>query len=223
MRIDWGTWLWGRGVPNGCGNKPGGAPCLASAQVGESRLFHQDVCHPSCWVPSASSIPGGGCPAGAVSGPSRTLHSAYCLQVLVPCKGSLSSSIQSTCQFESYILIPVEEHFQTLNGKVFTSLWVSQGSSLSVWKSVGRAGGPTSFPVPAVINNGSDIAGGGGGLEGPLPLRKEEVVAEQGLAGPLPGRMGGEGWGGLGRSSSAQGPPAGKSGILWNSSWRSCL
>uniref|UniRef100_A0A8D2DM07 Ankyrin repeat domain-containing protein 27 n=1 Tax=Sciurus vulgaris TaxID=55149 RepID=A0A8D2DM07_SCIVU len=37
--------------------------------------------------------------------------------VLVPCKGSLSSSIQSTCQFESYILIPVEGHFQTLNGK----------------------------------------------------------------------------------------------------------
>ncbi|XP_076988384.1 ankyrin repeat domain-containing protein 27 isoform X3 [Tamandua tetradactyla] len=37
--------------------------------------------------------------------------------VLVPCKGSLSSSVQSTCQFESYVLIPVEEHFQTLNGK----------------------------------------------------------------------------------------------------------
>ncbi|XP_053461432.1 ankyrin repeat domain-containing protein 27 isoform X3 [Nycticebus coucang] len=37
--------------------------------------------------------------------------------VLVPCKGSLSSSVQSSCQFESYILIPVEEHFQTLNGK----------------------------------------------------------------------------------------------------------
>ncbi|XP_057566673.1 ankyrin repeat domain-containing protein 27 isoform X1 [Hippopotamus amphibius kiboko] len=37
--------------------------------------------------------------------------------VLVPCKGSLSTSVQSTCQFESYILIPVEEHFQTLNGK----------------------------------------------------------------------------------------------------------
>ncbi|KAM5236178.1 ankyrin repeat domain-containing protein 27 [Ctenodactylus gundi] len=37
--------------------------------------------------------------------------------VLVPCKGSLSSSIQSSCQFESYILIPVEGHFQTLNGK----------------------------------------------------------------------------------------------------------
>ncbi|XP_010987401.2 ankyrin repeat domain-containing protein 27 isoform X1 [Camelus dromedarius] len=37
--------------------------------------------------------------------------------ILVPCKGSLSSSVQSTCQFESYILIPVEEHFQTLNGK----------------------------------------------------------------------------------------------------------
>uniref|UniRef100_A0ABI7W7L5 Ankyrin repeat domain 27 n=1 Tax=Felis catus TaxID=9685 RepID=A0ABI7W7L5_FELCA len=37
--------------------------------------------------------------------------------VLVPCKGSLSSNVQSTCQFESYILVPVEEHFQTLNGK----------------------------------------------------------------------------------------------------------
>ncbi|XP_037675224.1 ankyrin repeat domain-containing protein 27 isoform X2 [Choloepus didactylus] len=37
--------------------------------------------------------------------------------VLVPCKGSLSSNVQSTCQFESYVLIPVEEHFQTLNGK----------------------------------------------------------------------------------------------------------
>ncbi|XP_021585734.2 ankyrin repeat domain-containing protein 27 isoform X4 [Ictidomys tridecemlineatus] len=37
--------------------------------------------------------------------------------VLVPCKGSLSSSVQSSCQFESYILIPVEGHFQTLNGK----------------------------------------------------------------------------------------------------------
>ncbi|XP_012502488.1 PREDICTED: ankyrin repeat domain-containing protein 27 isoform X2 [Propithecus coquereli] len=37
--------------------------------------------------------------------------------VLVPCRGSLSSSVQSTCQFESYILIPVEEHFQTLSGK----------------------------------------------------------------------------------------------------------
>ncbi|XP_004693608.1 PREDICTED: ankyrin repeat domain-containing protein 27 [Condylura cristata] len=37
--------------------------------------------------------------------------------VLVPCRGSLSSNVQSACQFESYILIPVEEHFQTLNGK----------------------------------------------------------------------------------------------------------
>uniref|UniRef100_A0A2K5N3F3 Ankyrin repeat domain-containing protein 27 n=1 Tax=Cercocebus atys TaxID=9531 RepID=A0A2K5N3F3_CERAT len=53
--------------------------------------------------------------------------------VLVPCKGSLSSSIQSTCQFESYILIPVEEHFQTLNGKVFISWWVGQGHLLHVW------------------------------------------------------------------------------------------
>lgn len=37
--------------------------------------------------------------------------------VLVPCKGSLSTRIQSSCHFESYILIPVEEHFQTLDGK----------------------------------------------------------------------------------------------------------
>ncbi|XP_008837693.1 ankyrin repeat domain-containing protein 27 isoform X1 [Nannospalax galili] len=37
--------------------------------------------------------------------------------VLVPCKGSLSSNIQATCQFESYILIPTEGHFQTLDGK----------------------------------------------------------------------------------------------------------
>uniref|UniRef100_A0A8C3UG47 Ankyrin repeat domain 27 n=1 Tax=Catharus ustulatus TaxID=91951 RepID=A0A8C3UG47_CATUS len=37
--------------------------------------------------------------------------------VLVPCKGSLSSSSLSTCQFESYVLKPLEENFQTLNGK----------------------------------------------------------------------------------------------------------
>uniref|UniRef100_A0ACB8EAF3 Ankyrin repeat domain-containing protein 27 n=1 Tax=Sphaerodactylus townsendi TaxID=933632 RepID=A0ACB8EAF3_9SAUR len=37
--------------------------------------------------------------------------------VLVPCKGSLSSSIFSTCQFDSYVLQPAEENFQTLNGK----------------------------------------------------------------------------------------------------------
>ncbi|XP_043843395.1 ankyrin repeat domain-containing protein 27 isoform X4 [Dromiciops gliroides] len=37
--------------------------------------------------------------------------------VLVPCKGSLSSSTQSTCQFDSYVLKPVGESFQTLNGK----------------------------------------------------------------------------------------------------------
>nr|XP_045009870.1 ankyrin repeat domain-containing protein 27 isoform X2 [Jaculus jaculus] len=37
--------------------------------------------------------------------------------VLVPCKGSLSSGVQATCQFESYILIPAEGHFQTLDGK----------------------------------------------------------------------------------------------------------
>ncbi|XP_053904528.1 ankyrin repeat domain-containing protein 27 isoform X2 [Malaclemys terrapin pileata] len=37
--------------------------------------------------------------------------------ILVPCKGSLSSSSLSTCQFDSYILKPVEEKFQTLNGK----------------------------------------------------------------------------------------------------------
>ncbi|XP_020840709.1 ankyrin repeat domain-containing protein 27 isoform X2 [Phascolarctos cinereus] len=37
--------------------------------------------------------------------------------VLVPCKGSLPSSTQSTCQFDSYVLKPVGESFQTLNGK----------------------------------------------------------------------------------------------------------
>ncbi|KAL8194884.1 UNVERIFIED_CONTAM: Ankyrin repeat domain-containing protein 27 [Gekko kuhli] len=37
--------------------------------------------------------------------------------VLVPCKGSLSSSILSSCQFDSYVLQPAEENFQTLNGK----------------------------------------------------------------------------------------------------------
>uniref|UniRef100_A0A8C3HST2 Ankyrin repeat domain 27 n=1 Tax=Chrysemys picta bellii TaxID=8478 RepID=A0A8C3HST2_CHRPI len=37
--------------------------------------------------------------------------------ILVPCKGSLSSSSLSTCQFDSYVLKPVEEKFQTLNGK----------------------------------------------------------------------------------------------------------
>ncbi|KAI6077673.1 Ankyrin repeat domain-containing protein 27 isoform X2 [Aix galericulata] len=37
--------------------------------------------------------------------------------VLVPCKGSLSSNHISTCQFESYVLRPLEENFQTLNGK----------------------------------------------------------------------------------------------------------
>ncbi|KAL1769523.1 ankyrin repeat domain-containing protein 27 [Sigmodon hispidus] len=37
--------------------------------------------------------------------------------VLVPCRGSLPSSVQSSCQFESYILVPTEGHFQTLDGK----------------------------------------------------------------------------------------------------------
>ncbi|XP_042336801.1 ankyrin repeat domain-containing protein 27 isoform X2 [Sceloporus undulatus] len=37
--------------------------------------------------------------------------------ILVPCKGSLSSSFISTCQFDSYVLRSVEENFQTLNGK----------------------------------------------------------------------------------------------------------
>ncbi|XP_073163935.1 ankyrin repeat domain-containing protein 27 isoform X1 [Lepidochelys kempii] len=37
--------------------------------------------------------------------------------ILVPCKGSLSSSSLSTCQFDSYVLKSVEEKFQTLNGK----------------------------------------------------------------------------------------------------------
>ncbi|KAM6252787.1 ankyrin repeat domain-containing protein 27 isoform 1-T1 [Porphyrio hochstetteri] len=42
--------------------------------------------------------------------------------VLVPCKGSLSSNSISTCQFESYVLKPLEENFQTLNGKVHQGL-----------------------------------------------------------------------------------------------------
>ncbi|XP_060132080.1 ankyrin repeat domain-containing protein 27 isoform X1 [Zootoca vivipara] len=37
--------------------------------------------------------------------------------VLVPCKGSLSSSSISACQFDSYVLKSVEENFQTVNGK----------------------------------------------------------------------------------------------------------
>ncbi|KAJ7406681.1 ankyrin repeat domain 27 [Willisornis vidua] len=37
--------------------------------------------------------------------------------VLVPCKGSLSSNSLSTCQFESYVLKPLEENFETFNGK----------------------------------------------------------------------------------------------------------
>lgn len=37
--------------------------------------------------------------------------------VLVPCRGSLPSSVQSSCQFESYVLVPTEGHFQTLDGK----------------------------------------------------------------------------------------------------------
>ncbi|XP_055992424.1 ankyrin repeat domain-containing protein 27 [Sorex fumeus] len=37
--------------------------------------------------------------------------------VLVPCQGSLPSSVQSTCHFESYLLAPGEEHFQTFSGK----------------------------------------------------------------------------------------------------------
>ncbi|XP_042524058.1 ankyrin repeat domain-containing protein 27 isoform X2 [Dipodomys spectabilis] len=37
--------------------------------------------------------------------------------VLVPCKGSLSSNLKPTYQFESYLLIPAEGHFQTFDGK----------------------------------------------------------------------------------------------------------
>ncbi|XP_049642946.1 ankyrin repeat domain-containing protein 27 [Suncus etruscus] len=37
--------------------------------------------------------------------------------VLVPCKGSLPGSVPSSCQFDSYILVPGEEHFQTFSGK----------------------------------------------------------------------------------------------------------
>uniref|UniRef100_A0A8I6APD4 Ankyrin repeat domain 27 n=1 Tax=Rattus norvegicus TaxID=10116 RepID=A0A8I6APD4_RAT len=37
--------------------------------------------------------------------------------VLVPCRGSLPSNVQASCQFESYVLVPMEGHFQTLDGK----------------------------------------------------------------------------------------------------------
>lgn len=37
--------------------------------------------------------------------------------VLVPCRGSLPSNVQASCQFESYVLVPTEGHFQTLDGK----------------------------------------------------------------------------------------------------------
>ncbi|XP_059130811.1 ankyrin repeat domain-containing protein 27 isoform X1 [Peromyscus eremicus] len=37
--------------------------------------------------------------------------------VLVPCRGSLPGSVQSSYQFESYVLVPTEGHFQTLDGK----------------------------------------------------------------------------------------------------------
>ncbi|KAL6090111.1 hypothetical protein STEG23_003463 [Scotinomys teguina] len=37
--------------------------------------------------------------------------------VLVPCRGSLPSSVQSSYQFESYVLVPTEGRFQTLDGK----------------------------------------------------------------------------------------------------------
>uniref|UniRef100_A0A0F7ZCG5 Ankyrin repeat domain-containing protein 27 n=2 Tax=Crotalus adamanteus TaxID=8729 RepID=A0A0F7ZCG5_CROAD len=37
--------------------------------------------------------------------------------ILVPCKGSLSNSIISACQFDSYILKTADNNFHTLNGK----------------------------------------------------------------------------------------------------------
>ncbi|XP_060537592.1 ankyrin repeat domain-containing protein 27 isoform X2 [Pantherophis guttatus] len=37
--------------------------------------------------------------------------------ILVPCKGSLSNSIISACQFDSYILKAADNNFHTLNGK----------------------------------------------------------------------------------------------------------
>lgn len=91
--------------------------------------------------------------------------------MLVPCKGSLSGSVQSSCQFESYILIPVEEHFQTLNGKVFFRfLWVNQGHSLSVWE-WGRGENPASHPFTSVLHDGFDTTAA------LLPLRAEELAA----------------------------------------------
>lgn len=192
-----------------------------SAQVGGCGFATRTSVTPFAWFRLPVCAPPPPPPpwlSAALSGTSRTLHPAYCFQVLVPCKGSLPSSVQSTCQFESYILIPVEEHFQTLNGKVFISLWVNQGPSLSVWEWGWGAGGPASDPVPAVVNDGSNThSSPWPGLGGPPAFEERgDGNGEQGLAGPLPGRRAGGGVGGWGISPLAQGPPAGKSGSLWN-------
>lgn len=157
-----------------------------SSQVGSAALS-PGLHHPRHSAPSASRSPqlDAARPAKAVRGPSLSIHPRCFFQVLVPCKGSLSSNVQSTCQFESYILVPVEEHFQTLNGKVFISFWVTLSHSLSAWEVGGvgrRAGRPASHPVPSVLSDGSDThrqqqpCGVGG-----------DTSHEQGLARPLPG------------------------------------
>ncbi|KAF4081445.1 hypothetical protein AMELA_G00161350 [Ameiurus melas] len=37
--------------------------------------------------------------------------------VLVPCRGSLAASSYTAAQFESYVLLPAEQGFQTVDGK----------------------------------------------------------------------------------------------------------
>ena len=153
-----------------------------------------DPRHSLCWrVPTA--VPAGASLDTSCCG--RYISLAFTpllfLQVLVPCKGSLSSSVQSACQFESYVLRPVEEHFQTLNGKVFLSLGVAQGHSLRGWgRGENRLLSLACLCSVMALTVSSPVGGAGG----PLGLRREEMevvsralaVASEGAEwlGPLP-------------------------------------
>lgn len=80
-------------------------PSGRSPRRGESALLLQDV--PSDgrhgWAPAASL---------------QALKLFVCLQVLVPCCSSLGVGSFSDAHFDSYVLQPVEDGFQTLDGKV---------------------------------------------------------------------------------------------------------
>lgn len=76
---------------------------------------------------------------------------------------------------------PVEEHFQTLNGKVFISLWVNQDYSLSIW--VGwRGENPACRPFTSMLNDGFNTAALWDGFGGPAAFEERgDGSAEQGL------------------------------------------